>query len=178
MNVTVFCSSQNQPGEAAYEEGLRLGRLLATAGHNVMTGGYIGSMEAVSRGAAEAGGRVIGITCEEIEAWRPVLANPWVNEERRFPTLRQRLFALIEDCDAAVALPGGIGTLAEVSVMWSHLQVGAISPRPLVLVGQGWKTVMENFWQTFDGLIPKKPRTMLAFASNVEEVLDYLDASN
>jgi len=178
MKITVFCSSQSQPGDAAYQEGLRLGHLLASAGHSVLTGWYIGSMEAVSRGAAEAGGHVIGITCEEIEAWRPVRANPWVKEEHRFPTLRQRLFALIEECDAALALPGGIGTLAEVSIMWSHLQTGAIPPRPLVLVGPGWKTVFETFWQTFDGQIPKKHRALLTFASDVDEALNHLYASD
>jgi hypothetical protein len=178
MNVTIFCSSLSKPGDSAYEEGVRLGRLLAEAGHCVLTGGYIGTMEAVSRGAAEAGGRVIGITCEEIEVWRPVRANPWVTEEHRYPTLRQRLFALIEECDAAVALPGGIGTLAEVSVMWSHLQTGVISPRPLVLVGQGWKTVIETILQSFDGQIPEKYRSLLTFASDIEAALKYLYASD
>lgn len=52
MNITVFCSSQTKPGEPAYQEGLRLGQLIGSAGHTVLTGGYIGSMEAVSRGAA------------------------------------------------------------------------------------------------------------------------------
>lgn len=178
MKVTVFCSSLSKPGDPAYQEGLRLGQLLAKAGHSVLTGGYIGSMEAVSRGAAEAGGHVIGVTCEEIEAWRPVRANPWVTEEHRYSTLRQRLFALIEECDAAIALPGGVGTLAEISIMWSHLQIGAISPRPLVLVGQGWKSVIETLLQAFNGQIPEKHRSLLTFASDVEAVLNYLYASD
>src|SRR5512137_1080453 len=109
MNITVFCSSQTKPEDPAYEEGIRLGRLLAIAGHTVLTGGYIGSMEAVSRGANESGGHVIGITCAEIEAWRPGRANPWVQEEWRYATMRERTFALIDNCDAAIALPGGIG---------------------------------------------------------------------
>ena len=57
----------------------------------MLTGGYIGTMEAVSRGAAEAGGHVIGVTCEEIEAWRPVRVNAWVKEEIRRKTLMERL---------------------------------------------------------------------------------------
>ena len=174
MKITVFCSSQSRPGDPEYEQGVRLGRLLASAGHTVITGGYIGSMEAVSRGAAEAGGHVIGVTCEEIEAWRPGGANPWVKEECRYPSIRQRLFALVDDCDAAIALPGGIGTLAEVAIMWSHLQTGAISSRPLVLIGEGWKTVMETFWQTFNQQVPEQARGLLLFAKDVEGVLDLL----
>jgi len=171
MKITVFCSSQTRPGDSAYEQGVRLGNLLASAGHTVLTGGYIGSMEAVSRGAAEAGGHVIGVTCEEIEAWRPVRANPWVKEEFRHATLRQRLFSLIEECDAAMALPGGIGTLAEVAIMWSHLQTGAIPPRPLVLIGNGWKTVMETFWQAFDPYVPEQYRGLLIFAEDVDQAV-------
>jgi len=50
-----------------------------------------GTMEAVSRGAAEAGGHVIGVTCEDIEKWRPIGANAWVKEEWRKKTLTERL---------------------------------------------------------------------------------------
>src|SRR3989304_4389041 len=77
------------------------------------------------RGAKEAGGHVIGITCTEIETWRQAKANPWVIEERSYPTLRERLYALIDDCDAAMALPGGIGTLAEIASMWSQMQTAS-----------------------------------------------------
>jgi len=51
----------------AYQEALELGRLLGTAGFTVLTGGYVGTMEAVSRGAAESNAHVIGVTCDEIE---------------------------------------------------------------------------------------------------------------
>jgi uncharacterized protein (TIGR00730 family) len=175
MNITVFCSSASIAGDPAYTQAMRLGKLIAVAGHTVLTGGYIGSMEAVSRGAAEAGGRVIGVTCDEIESWRPVRSNPWVQEERRFATIRQRLFALIESCDAALALPGGIGTLAEVSVMWSHMQTGAIQTRPLVLIGQGWQETMRTFWRVFDQHVPVRHRALLVFAEGVEEAMSLIN---
>src|SRR4030067_60224 len=137
MRVPVFGGAEPKPGEPAYEAAMQLGRLIGMAGHTVLTGGYIGTMEAVSRGVAESGGHVIGVTCEQIEAWRPVSPNPWVQEEQRFATIQHRLSALIENCDAALALPGGIGTLAEIAVMWSFLQTRAISPRPPHLTGPG-----------------------------------------
>jgi hypothetical protein len=71
------------------------------------------TMEAVSRGAKEAGGHVIGVTCDDIEAWRKVKANSWVMEEIRKKTLVERLHTLIHESDAALALPGGAGTLTE-----------------------------------------------------------------
>jgi len=176
VNVTVFCSSQSHPGDAEYIQAFELGKLLAEAGHTVLTGGYIGSMEAVSHGAVEAGGHAIGITCQEIEDWRPGHANPWVREERRFQTLRERLFALIDECEAAIALPGGIGTLAEVSVMWSQVQTGAISPRRLILLGEGWETVFETFWNTFDGQVAPKYRSLLTFVPDPERAVGLLEA--
>jgi uncharacterized protein (TIGR00730 family) len=117
MNITVFGGSQPMEGSAAYEEARKLGTLLAQRGHAVLTGGYMGTMEAVSHGASEAGGHVIGVTCEDIETWRARKANQWVKEERRKKSLIERLQALIEGCDAAIALPGGAGTLTEISVL-------------------------------------------------------------
>ena len=143
--ITVFGGSLPKPGSAAYQDAQTLGTLLAEAGFAVQTGGYIGTMEAVSRGASEAGGHVIGVTCDEIEVWRPVAPNQWVVEEKRCPTLRERLYVLIDECDAALALPGGIGTLAEIALTWSQLQIKPKDPRPLILIGQGWEKTLGTF---------------------------------
>ena len=58
--VTVFGGSRTEPGDQDYQQAYFLGELLGKAGYTVLTGGYIGSMEAVSRGAAESGGHVVG----------------------------------------------------------------------------------------------------------------------
>ena len=174
MKVTVFGGASPKVGERAYEQALRLGKLLGEAGHTVLTGGYIGTMEAVSCGAAEAGAYVIGVTCDEIENWRQVSCNRWVNQEIRLPTLRQRLFALIENCDAALALPGGPGTLAEVAVMWNHLLTEAISPRPLILIGPEWKTTFDAFYSALGDYTPIQHRRWLSFAETVDSALPLL----
>lgn len=171
MKVTIFGGSKPKPGEPAYDDAYRLGRLLAQAGHTVVTGGYIGTMEAVSRGAAEAGGHVVGVTCDEIEAWRAVKCNSWVAEEVRYPTLRQRLMSLVEDSDAAMALPGGVGTLTEISVMWNHLLTQAIPERPLILIGPEWKVVIETFYGQLGPYIPTEQRRFVTFVQDVEEAV-------
>ena len=176
MNVTVFGGST--PSEADYQQAERLGSLLAQAGHSVLTGGYIGTMEAVSKGAAKGGAQVIGVTCEQIEAWRPVRANRWVGEERRFSTLRERIFGLIEGCDSAIALPGGPGTLTEISLTWNLLLTEAISPRPLILVGSGWRDIFNHLFQEFDPYIPVSQRAWLVFAGNVDDAVARLASSN
>jgi uncharacterized protein (TIGR00730 family) len=175
MNITVFGGSQPQPGDPAYLEALRLGVLLGQAGHTVLTGGYIGTMEAVSRGAAEAGGHVIGVTCEEIEAWRATRANPWVQEEWHYATLLERLQALIENCQAALALPGGVGTLVEIGMTWNLLIVEAISPRPLILIGPGWKQTFAGFLAQQGLYVPERDRRWLTFADTVDEAVKLID---
>ncbi|HEX7541524.1 MAG TPA: LOG family protein [Anaerolineales bacterium] len=174
MNITVFGGSQPQPGSPAYAEACELGKLLAQAGHTVLTGGYIGTMEAVSRGASEAGGHVIGVTCADIETWRPVKPNVWVQEERRFATLQERLNELVLACDAAIALPGGPGTLTEIALTWNLMIVNSMPPKPLILTGAGWRSVMKSFYNSFEVYIPQNQRDLLQFAPDIREAVNLL----
>ena len=174
LHVTVFGSAQPKPGDSIYEQGLKLGNLIGAQGWTVLTGGYIGTMEAVSRGASEAGGHVIGITCADVEVYRPVKANSWVAEEIKYPTLRERLLALIDKCDAAVALPGGIGTFTEVFMTWNQLLIHTISPRPLILIGNSWKNIVTALFLEMDELIPANQRTWVQFASDHTEAVSML----
>lgn len=167
MNVTIFGGSQPLPGSTSYLEAYELGRLLAEAGHTILTGGYIGTMEAASRGANEAGGHVIGVTCEDIERWRNVAPNEWIKEELRFQTLQERLNCLIQKCDAAIALPGGPGTLTEIALTWNLMIVESLSRRPLILVGDGWQSVLNQFFKSFDSIVPATQRDLVLFAPDV-----------
>jgi uncharacterized protein (TIGR00725 family) len=164
VRITVFGGSAPKEGEPAYQAAFQLGQLIGKNGHTILTGGYIGTMEASSRGCAEAGGHVIGVTCEEIESWRPVKPNRWVQEEIRHTTVKERLFTLVEECDSAIALPGGAGTLAEIAMMWNQMQVQAISPRPLVLVGAGWKAAFSAVFTNLAEYVPGTHQELLAFA--------------
>jgi uncharacterized protein (TIGR00730 family) len=169
IKVTVFGGSKPVPGDPEYENATKLGTLLGSVGCTVLTGGYIGTMEAVSKGAALSGGHVVGVTCDEIESWRQVAPNQWIMEERRYPKLRQRLYALIEGCDIALVLPGGIGTLAEAAVMWSQVQTGASDPRPIVFIGSGWKKTMKAFFESLGEYVSAADRQWLHFSENVNQ---------
>jgi uncharacterized protein (TIGR00725 family) len=174
MKISVFGGSQPQPGSVAYEEARRLGRLLAEKGHTVLTGGYIGTMEAVSRGASEAGGHVIGVTCTEIEKWRSIGANEWVKEELKKETLIERLECLITSCDAALALPGGPGTLVEISLTWNMMIIGALEKRPLILIGEGWRATFDQFFEKLGPYSPPNQRGLLRFAQDIEAAANML----
>jgi uncharacterized protein (TIGR00725 family) len=176
MNITVFGGAQPKEDSAAYEEARELGKLLAERGHVVLTGGYMGTMEAVSRGASEAGGHVIGVTCVDIEEWRGSKPNPWVKEERRKKSLIERLQALIEGCDAAIALAGGAGTLAEVSLMWNLMIVESLPRRPLILVGSGWRSTFDQFFKEFYTYMPIRQQELIYFADDVKTAVTKLES--
>jgi uncharacterized protein (TIGR00730 family) len=175
MKITVFGGAQPREGSAAYEEARELGKLLAQRGHAVLTGGYMGTMEAVSRGAHEAGGHVIGVTCEDIEVWRKSTPNQWVKEELRRKTLFERLQGLIEGCDAAIALSGGAGTLTEVSLMWNLMIVESLPRRPLILVGRGWQSTFDQFFRDFDTYTAAHQRELLYFVQDVEAAMEIIN---
>jgi len=172
--VTVFGSSSPRPGDETYQMAHRLGQLLGEKGFTVLTGGYMGTMEAVSQGANQAGAYVIGVTCQEIERWRPIRANQWVQEELTCETLKDRLFTLIEQCDAAITLPGGPGTLAEFAVLWNLLIIAALPPKPLILVGEGWQRTVDTLYQAQDAYIPLHQRDHLIFAATIEDAINNL----
>jgi uncharacterized protein (TIGR00725 family) len=116
-----------------------LGVALAQAGFSVATGGYYGVMEAVSRGAADAGGQVLGVVARSL----PGRANRWVGKEVAVETWEQRLFRLIALGDGFVACPGATGTLVELAVAWEMMSKGQLSRRPLVALGPFWRPLVE-----------------------------------
>jgi uncharacterized protein (TIGR00730 family) len=137
--IAVFGSSRRDESSDLYREAFDLGDRLARAGCAVLTGGYAGCMGAVSRGAAEAGGRVVGITCAIFD---PTPPNPWLTEEIKAATLIERLTIMFQRADGFVAVRGGIGTLSEVTLAWSLLQTRTLDGKPLVLLGADWQPIM------------------------------------
>lgn len=175
MHITVFGGASPKENDLVYQQSYQLGKFLAENNHTVLTGGYVGVMEAVSRGAAEAGGHVIGVTCDEIENWRPISANPWVKEEWHFPTLRERLWSLLENCDLAIAMPGGIGTLAEIAMLWNHLVIHRLPTKALIIIGKEWKRVFDVFFQDLGNFTPEKDRCWILFAPDVLEAYKIIE---
>jgi uncharacterized protein (TIGR00730 family) len=174
MKISIFGGSNPKPGSEAYQEAYLLGKLIGEAGMTILTGGYMGTMEAASRGASESGGYVIGVTCEEIESWRPASPNPWVEEEWRCETLRERAYTMVENCDVAIALPGGVGTLLEICLTWNQLAIQAIPPKPIILIGSQWQKVIETFYNELGDYIAMENREYVAFAPNPEDAFELL----
>lgn len=170
--ISVFGSSAPKPGSAAYEEAYTIGRLLAEAGFAVATGGYSGTMTAASQGAAEANGRVIGVTCTQISEFRHFGPNRWVQEEIRYDTLRDRLLHLVMHNDGIIVLPGGIGTLSEMTMAWGLLQVGEMEKRPFSLLGSVWHNTINTFYTP--EYVAADYLALLHFATTPEEAVAHM----
>jgi uncharacterized protein (TIGR00725 family) len=138
--VTVFGSSRPREDDSVYVEARALGAALAAKGFIACTGGYGGVMEAVSRGAKEAGGRTLAVTAEFFST----KANRWVDEEIRVKTWQDRLFELIRRGHGYVACTGGTGTLVELAVVWEMRNKRVINKKPLIVLGEFWHPVIER----------------------------------
>jgi uncharacterized protein (TIGR00725 family) len=149
--VSVFGSSATRPGDLEYQDAVRLGLLLAQSGLTVANGGYSGVMEAVSAGARQGGGHVIGITAPTVFPNRSG-ANPHVSEERPEPTITERIHRLVAVSDATITLPGNIGTLTEFVMAWNVNFLAPLSGAPQrlqVAVGPKWPRLVAFLAEEF-----------------------------
>lgn len=139
--IAVYGSSSVGPHDEAYQHAETLGAELARAGARVMNGGYGGVMEACSRGAAGAGGHVVGVTVDTYA--RRGGPNRWVTERVRTRDLFERLGVLVGKADAFVAVGASLGTLTEMFLAWTLLATGERESAPLVLLGSEWPALIE-----------------------------------
>ena len=117
----------------------QVGAGLARAGFTVMTGGGPGIMEGANRGAREAGGRSVGCNIELPKEQKP---NPYLDRWVTFRHFYVRKVMLVKYSYAFIALPGGFGTLDEITETATLIQTGKISNFPVVLMGT-------EFWKPF-----------------------------
>jgi uncharacterized protein (TIGR00730 family) len=174
-NIAVFGGSSPQPGDDAYQQAYDLGKKLGAIQATVITGGYMGTMEAVSRGTVEGGGHTIGITCDEIESWRKRRPNIWIQEEIRCNTLIERISTMITSSDAAITLPGGIGTLTEMALLWNQLVIHTLSPRPFILLGPVWEAIVMKFYESSKDYVSQQQLKWITFSQDENDSVRILD---
>jgi hypothetical protein len=90
----------------------------------------------------------------------------------------ERLQGLIEGCDAALALPGGPGTLTEIALTWNLMIIGSLSRRPLILIGSGWQNVLDQVYQSFDEYISTTQKELVQFAPDIKTAVKLLDSKS
>jgi len=174
--VSVFGSARLQPGDRYYDLAVEIGRELAKDGWAVITGGGPGIMEAASKGAAEAGGTAVGLN----------IKLPFEESSNGFSTLSvdfdyffARKVMFIRYAQAYVVLPGGFGTLDELTEALTLIQTNKISNFPVVLVGTAfWRGWLE--WARTSlvdlGTIDSADLDRMQLADSADEVLDLVRA--
>lgn len=141
--VSVFGSSSITPDQTAWRTARHLGRILAGAGARVATGGYGGTMEAVSEGASAGGGEVIGITAPNVFPHRAG-PNRFVRTEIPAHDIYQRNRFLLGMASATVTLPGSIGTIVEFSEAWREALLSPPAQRKAhVAVGESFRRLAD-----------------------------------
>ena len=80
-----------------------------------------------------------GVTLEVF----PTPPNNSLSEEKRATHFFERMQILIEETDAYLVLPGGLGTLSELAMTWDLLAIKVLEPRPLVIYGECWLPMIE-----------------------------------
>jgi len=168
--ITVYGSSQVRPNHNAYKDAVCIGQALARAGYTVMSGGYFGVMEAISKGAKMEGGHVIGVITDQIGLQFNVQPNSYLDEIVNYADLRDRLLHMVESADGYLAMPGGIGTLHEIAETWELMRIGGVPRRPFVCYGPMWAEViaiMEGSPYLGDGY-----HGMITVAQNVQRVIE------
>ena len=161
--VTIFGSARLRPGSIAYDEVKKLAAELTKMGCDIISGGGPGIMQAANEGARsvdpKALHRSVGI---RVELPFEQEVNPFVGLAYEHRTFFSRLHHFMVASDAFVVVPGGIGTLLELSLAWQLLQVRKLYNTPLILVGKMWADLVE--WGR---------RTMLKKGSELASDIDF-----
>jgi uncharacterized protein (TIGR00730 family) len=166
--ISVFGSATARPGGKLFADSYKMGRLLGAAGFDVMTGGYQGVMEAASRGAHAAGAQVVGVTMDRFAD----KVNPYVMSEIRTASFYERFAWLVDRADGYIAMPGGIGTLVEITFTWQELLLGNVVSRPLIVIGERWRRAFECFRANL--IAPRKIYQAVKIVATPEDALKRL----
>src|SRR5262249_47482374 len=142
--VTIFGSARLKPATPAYNSVKKLAAELTKMGCDIISGGGAGLMQAANEGAhsvqADALKRSVGI---RVELPFEQEINPFVGQAYEHRTFFSRLHHFMIVSDAFVVVPGGIGTLLELSLAWQLLQVRKLYNTPLIVVGKMWIELVE-----------------------------------
>lgn len=175
--VAIFGSARMGPEDPYYGKTVDLARRLVEAGFAVITGGGPGLMEAANKGAAEAGGRSIGLNIELPLEQKP---NPYANVRLGFRYFFCRKVMFVKYAMAYVILPGGFGTLDEFTEALTLIQTHKIQPFPLVLVGADfWAGLLSWMREVLlpRGMISPQDLGILKVLEDPAEIVAYLGGS-
>jgi uncharacterized protein (TIGR00730 family) len=173
MRICVFLGSSRGTSPLYVEAARNFGALLARRGIGlVYGGGSIGLMGQVADGACAAGGEVIGVIPEALQARER--DHEGLSQLHIVSTMHERKAMMAELADGFVALPGGIGTFEELFEVWTWSQLGYHDKPCAILNVNGFYDAMREFIDhvVTEGFLRKEHRDMLIVHDDPERLLD------
>ena len=144
--VTIFGSARTEETDEMYKKCVRFSRILAENGYMVITGGGPGIMQAGNEGAGSENSFAVNIRLPFEQKPNPIMyRNPRLVTYKYF---FNRKVAFVKEADAIVVFPGGFGTLDEAMEVFTLIQTGKTSPKPLILMDD-----KDGYWEHFFNFI-------------------------
>ncbi|MDZ7699454.1 MAG: TIGR00730 family Rossman fold protein [Deltaproteobacteria bacterium] len=169
--VSIFGSARTEPGTEMYETTLKTAQLLVENGFSVISGGGPGTMEAANKGAAEAGGKSVGLHIQLPNEQAP---NPYANVRLEYKYFFIRKVMFVKYAMAYIIMPGGFGTMDEFFEALTLIQTKRIKPFPLVLMGSKfWSGLIDWFKATLieEGTISPSDLDLFRVVDTPEEAV-------
>jgi len=168
--VTIYGSARIKPGDELYEQTTDIARRLGELGFSIITGGGPGVMEAANKGAKEAGVTSVGLNIELPEEQCP---NPYATKSITFNHFFIRKVMLVKYATAFVIMPGGLGTMDELTEVLTLIQTNKINPFPVILFNSGfWRGFLDWLQNTvlIPGYISESDLHLLRISDQPEDV--------
>lgn len=177
--VTIFGSARTAPHDEMYLKCVSFSRKLAEKGYMIITGGGPGIMQAGNEGAGSENSFAVNIRLPFEQKPNPVMfRNPRLVTYKYF---FNRKVAFVKEADAVAVFPGGFGTLDEAMEVFTLIQTGKTSPKPLILVDDG-----DGYWERFfdfvkesllvKGFISGEDFSLFTITKSEDEAVEVIDA--
>ncbi len=171
--VTIFGSARFKEDHPYYKTTVSIAGKIAKKGFTIMTGGGPGIMEAANRGAREVGGKSIGVNIilpfEQHE-------NPYLDKFVNIRYFFVRKVLLLKYSYGFVCMPGGFGTIDELSETITLIQTAMIKKYPVVIFGKEYHQELLQYFETLKklGTISKEDTDLFLVTDSEDEAVEYI----
>ena len=175
--VSVFGSARTKPNSKYYKLAEEISFKLTRAGYGVISGGGPGIMEAANRGAQAGGGKSVGLNIELPFEQKP---NSFIDQDKliSFKYFFVRKVMFLKYSQGFVAMPGGFGTIDELSEALTLIQTNKIARYPIILVGKEyWQGLYDWFKNRMlaEGNISEGDFNFFSIVDSSDEVIRIID---
>jgi len=170
--VSIYGSARTKPEDELYTQTEEIARRLGEAGFSIITGGGPGVMEAANKGACEAGVTSVGLN---IDLPEEQTANVYATRSITFTHFFVRKVMLVKYATAFIIMPGGLGTLDEMTELLTLMQTHKIRPFPIVLFdSEYWKGFLDWLRSSVlpQGYISEEDFSLLRVSDHPDEVVE------